>query len=85
MELENVVYTLQKSGPVVIIGDFNAHISLPDSNRDQCETNPQGRDLLRDLSTALGTMPSHCVTWPQVLHIPSMAVVVGTRQLTSAF
>ena len=74
-----MVYTLQKSGPVVIIGDFN------DSNRDQCETNPQGRDLLRDLSTALGTMPSHCVTWPQVLHIPSMAVVVGTRQLTSAF
>ena len=25
-ELENVVYALQMSGPVVIIGDFNAHI-----------------------------------------------------------
>ena len=35
MELENVVYALQKSGPVVIIGDFNAHIGLPDSNRAQ--------------------------------------------------
>ena len=31
-ELENVVYALQTSGPVLIIGDFNAHIGQAHSN-----------------------------------------------------
>ena len=48
-----MVYALQKSGPVVIIGDFNAHIGLPDSNRAQCQTNAQGH-LLRDLIDRTG-------------------------------
>ena len=41
-ELENVVHALQYSGPVLIVGDFNAHIDLTHSNCAQCQTNSQG-------------------------------------------
>ena len=45
-ELENVVYALQRSGPVVIIGDFNVHIGKGYSICANCQTNPQGHLLL---------------------------------------
>ena len=52
-ELENVVYALRTSGPVLIIGDFNAHIGRAHSNRAQCQTNSQGR-LLMDMIDRTG-------------------------------
>ena len=52
-ELENVVYALQTSGPVLIIGDFNAHIGQTHSNHAQCQTNSQGR-LLMDMINRTG-------------------------------
>ena len=39
---------LYKSGPVVIIGDFNAHIDLPESNHAQGHSNAQGH-LIMDM------------------------------------
>ena len=45
-ELENVVSVLQRSGPVIVIGDFNAHIGQPYSERTPGQTNAQGQLLL---------------------------------------
>ena len=28
-ELENAIYALQQNGPVIVMGDFNAHIGQP--------------------------------------------------------
>ena len=42
-ELENAIYALQQNGPVIVMGDFNAHIGQPYSER---QTNSQGQLLL---------------------------------------
>ena len=45
-ELENVVSALQRKGPVVVVGDFNAHIGELYSKRALGTTNAQGHLLL---------------------------------------
>ena len=46
IEVENVVSVLQRSGPVIVMGDFNAHIGQPYSERTPGQTNAQGQLLL---------------------------------------
>ena len=45
-ELENVVCALQTAGPVLITGDFNAHIGMINNSRAQCQSNPRGKLLM---------------------------------------
>ena len=45
-ELENAIYALQQNGPVIVMGDFNAHKGQPYSERAQTQTNSQGQLLL---------------------------------------
>ena len=45
-ELENVVSVQQRSGPIIVKGDFNAHIGQPYSERAPSLTNAQGQLLL---------------------------------------
>ena len=47
-DLENVVNSLQADGPVLIMGDFNAHISSTMYSRGNKNSNTQG-DLLSDM------------------------------------
>ena len=51
-ELENVVYALQTDDPVLVMGDFNAHIGQSYSDRVDGQTNTQGQ--LLDLMSRTG-------------------------------
>ena len=45
-ELENIVCALQTAGPVLITGDFNAHIGMINNSRAHCQSNHQGKLLM---------------------------------------
>ena len=78
-ELENVVYA--RSGPVVIIGDFNAHIGKVYSNRANCQTNPQGH-LLLDMIDRTG---HYAVSLSDLSRGPTHAFSSGGRNTTVDF
>ena len=52
-ELENLIYALQTDGPVLVMGDFNAHIGQSYSDCIHGQTNTQGH-LLTDLMNCTG-------------------------------
>jgi len=52
-KLENLIYALQTDGPVLVMGDFNAHIGQSYSDRIHGQTNTQGH-LLIDLMNCTG-------------------------------
>ena len=45
-ELENTISALQSDGPVMVLGDFNAHLGSLGGQRGIGEANPQGKLLL---------------------------------------
>ena len=61
-ELENLIYALQTDGPVLVMGDFNAHIGHSYNDRVHGQTNIQGH-LLIDLMNR--TVPFHSVISPR--------------------
>ena len=80
-ELENVVYALQTSGPVLILGDFNVHIGQAHSNRAQCQTNSQGH-LLMDMIDRTG---HYAVSLSDLATGPTHTFFGGGRNTTVDF
>lgn len=53
LELENAVHALQTDGPVLIMGDFNAHISNLHYGHGNCESNLHGYLLMNVMKHTL--------------------------------
>ncbi len=77
-ELENAVAALQSQGPVLILGDFNAHLGSCNSDGGSEDMNPQGQ-LLREMMSRNDLFP---VSLSQLASGPSYTFFSGDKRTT---
>ena len=77
-ELENVIFSLQTNGPVLVMCDFNAHIGQSYSDRVSGQTNTQGH-LLLDLMNYTG---HYTVSLSDIAEGPMSTFFSGNRNTT---
>ena len=74
---------MQQNGPVIVMGDFNAHIGQPYSEHAQTQTNSQGQ-LLLDMIDRTGHYAASLVD-AKVLCTHSLMVIADLPTLMTNF
>ena len=78
IELENTISALQSDGPVVVMGDFNAHLGIGGGIRGLGDINVQGQ-MLMDL---ICRTEMYAVSLSQIASVPSYTFFSGDHRTT---